>query len=847
MRQEQSNNSNALALRFALRELRGGLGGFLIFLGCIALGVAAIGGVNSVAHSITSGIEKEGKAILGGDLVFSLVQRQVSSAQEAFLEGHGDVARQITMRAMVRLPDDSDQTLVELKAVDGNYPLFGSFTDTQGDPIILSEKVVAVEPVLLDRLGLKVGDKIELGRSRFTITAAIGSEPDKVGDNIGFGPKVLISMGGMEKTGLVQPGSVLRYHYKLRLDDDSDQNLASVIEQSKERFPEAGWRVRTRDRAAPALSRSVDRFSQFLTLVGLTSLIVGGVGVANATRAFLETKRPVIATMKSLGAHGSFVFNMYLMQILAIATLGILIGLGLAVAMPFLARDALGDLLPVSDGFLFFPTALGFAVLYGYLTTLIFAIWPLASSQEVKPTDLFRASGYAGGKRLPKARYVLALVVCVVLLVFCAVWFAENRYIASIFVGATAVSFALLRLVSVFVQWLAANAPHSRSAPLRMAIANIHRPGSLTPSVVLSLGLGLALLVALATIDGNLRRQITDNIPKDAPDFFFVDVQNTEIDQFRDELLQFDSNGKILAVPMLRGRVVSLKGIAASEFEPASGGEWVLQGDRGITYSKRVPENSTLAEGEWWPEGYSGPPLVSVSAEEAGELGLVVGDKLVINVLGRNIKAEIASLREVQWETLGINFVFVFSPNTFVGAPHSWLATLTASAGTGDGFDGRLLRGLAKKFPTVTAVRIRDALDTVNTLINQLATAIRAAALVALLTSVLVLAGALAAGNRGRVHDAVVFKTLGATRGTLIRMMLIEYALLGFATAVFALIAGSLAAWFVIHMIMGFEFAYLPSVAISTILTALCLTVILGLAGTWRVLGQNAAPILREL
>ena len=455
-----------------------------------------------------------------------------------------------------------------------------------------------MEPVLLDRLDIKVGDVVELGRSEFTIIAAIGNEPDKVGDNIGFGPKVLISFGGMEKTGLIQPGSVLRYHYKLRLDDGSDANLAAVVEQSKKQFPDAGWRIRTRDRAAPALSRSVDRFSQFLTLVGLTSLIVGGVGVANATRAFLETKRPVIATMKSLGAHGSFVFNMYLMQILAIATLGILIGLGLAVAMPYLARYALGDLLPVADRTVcFFPTALGLAVLYGYLTTLIFAIWPLAASQEVKPTDLFRASGYANGKNLPKLKYIIALAACVILLVFCAIWFAENRFIASVFIAATAVSFVLLRLVSVLVQWVAANAPRSRSAAVRMAIANIHRPGSLTPSVVLSLGLGLALLVALATIDGNLRRQISDNIPKDAPDFFFVDIQNTEIDAFRDVLTSYDADGKILAVPMLRGRVVSLKGIPAAEFKPVSGGEWVLQGDRGITYSARIPENSTLWSG----------------------------------------------------------------------------------------------------------------------------------------------------------------------------------------------------------------------------------------------------------
>ena len=397
------------------------------------------------------------------------------------------------------------------------------------------------------------------------------------------------------------------------------------------------------------------------------------------------------------------------------------------------------------------------------------------------------------------------------------------------------------------VKDIARHVPSPRHPSTKMAIANIHRPGSLTSSVILSLGLGLSLLVALATIDGNLRQQISNSLSDEAPDFFFVDIQNTEIDQFRETLKTYDANGKIIAVPMLRGRVVNLKGIAAEDYETPNGGEWVLRGDRGITYAKNTPENSTLSEGEWWTEDYSGPPLVSVSAEEGFELGLAVGDDVTVNVLGREITAKIASFREVQWESMGINFVFVFSPNTFAGAPHSWLATLTADKNNSEFNDSALLRGLAKTFPAVTAVRIRDALQTVNTLIEQLSTAIRAAASVALITSVLVLAGALASGNRERVHDAVVLKTLGATRGTLISMLVKEYTLLGLATAIFALFAGSLAAWFVVSVIMDFQFSLLPGVALATILAALGFTIVLGLAGTWRILGQKAAPFLREL
>jgi len=844
-------NQLMLAFRFAFREMRGGLRGFYIFIGCIALGVAAISGVASVASAITQSISAQGQVILGGDISFSLVQREITDEQRTFLESNGTITDIVTMRAMARLPDGNDQTLVKLKAVDENYPNYGELR-TGKDVITgadIEENVAFADPLLFERLNLRVGQTIEIGQSTFVLYSTLVNEPDRVGENIGFGPKVIISRAGLENTGLIQPGSLLRYHAKLKLNDPSPENEKQVIKDAKAQFAGSGWRIRSRENAAPALTRSIDRFSQFLTLVGLTSLIVGGVGVANATRAFLETKRSVIATLKSVGAKGALIFNVYLIQILIMATVGILIGLALGIGMPYLARSAMGNILPISGGTLFFPDALAPGILFGYLTALIFATWPLALSQNIQPTDLFRSSAYQSVRSWPQFKYIATVAVYTAILVGAAIYFSDNRFIAIVFIGAIAASFVLLQVVAWIIKRIAKASPKPSSTPLRMAIANIYRPGALTNSVILSLGLGLALLVALATIDGNLRNQITNNLPNDAPDFFFVDIQNTEIDTFRGTLSDVAPEGKIISVPMLRGKVVSLRGIAAEDYQTnsAGDGEWVLRGDRGITYAKNVPENSTLSQGEWWPADYSGEPLVSISAEEAGELSLSIGDQVEINVLGRNISAKIASFREVQWETMGINFVFVFSPNTFAGAPHSWLATLTANQTDADGFDGQLLKRLAKEYPAVTAVRIRDALETVNTLIEQLSTAIRAAASVALFSSVLVLAGALAAGNRERVHDTVVLKTLGATRNTLIKTLVYEYTLLGLATAIFALIAGSIAAWFVISVIMTFPFIVQPTIASTTVVVALAFTIILGLLGTWRILGQKVAPVLREL
>ena len=440
-------------------------------------------------------------------------------------------------------------------------------------------------------------------------------------------------------------------------------------------------------------------------------------------------------------------------------------------------------------------------------------------------------------------------------LVALAVLQAADQRIALTFIGGIAVSFLLLRIVAYGIQRIAKAMPRVSSTPLRLAIGNIHRPGALTPSVVLSLGLGLALLVALGTIDSNLRSQISSNIPKEAPDFFFVDIQAAEFDAFKQEVAIAAPEGTLQTTPMLRGRIVSINDVPASEIKPKEGGEWVLRGDRGITYAEQLPPNATLQDGEWWAADYSGENLVSFAAEEAGEVGVAVGDTLTVNVLGRNIEATVANTRNVEWQSMSMNFVMVFSPNTFAGAPHAHLATLSVGDGSDlegeetaeqTARDGAILRAITNAFPTVTTVRVRDALTTVNGLIEQLATAIRAAALLALVASILVLGGALAAGNRARIHDSVVLKTLGATRRTLIGAYMLEYSLLGLATALFALAAGTLAAWFVISVIMGFTFTFQPWLAFTTIVAALVLTVGFGLIGTWRVLGQKAAPMLRE-
>ncbi|WP_410170498.1 ABC transporter permease [Aurantimonas coralicida] len=839
-----------LALRFALREMRGGLSGFYIFLACITLGVAAIGAVNSVATMMTSGIAQEGRAILGGDLRFALVQREANAEEMAYFNELGDVAEAASLRSMVRLPDGTDQSLAEVKAIDGAYPLFGTLETTPAAPLgdLLAERdgrfgaLAASE--LYDRLGLEPGQTIRLGDSDIELRGVIDREPDVLSDGFNFAPRLMIARAALDATGLIQPGSLVEYDYKVRL-TGSNRDAEALSKAANERFPQSGFQIRTAAEAAPSLQRNIERFSQFLTLVGLTALIVGGVGVANAVNAYLDSKRAVIATFKSLGAGGSFVVMVYLIQIMLLASVGIALGLVLAAIAPFVTARFLESVIPVAASASIYPVALLTAAVFGALTALAFALLPLGRTRDIAATALFREAGATGGYRMRWAYLGSALGLALVIALL-ALAMAGDRRVALIFLGGTAAAFVILRAVAIGIEWLASRAPRVRSTPLRLAIGNIHRPGALTGSVVLSLGLGLTLLVTLATIDYDLRREIGTGLASRAPNFFFVDIQSSEIDGFRQTVGELAPGAELNAVPMLRGRITALDGQDVATMEPPEEGGWVLRGDRGLTYSPTVPENSSLTEGEWWPEDYDGEPLVSFAAEEGRELGLSIGDTLTVNVLGRDITARIASFRAVEWETLAINFIMVYSPNTFAGAPHAWLATLSVPQDAAV-TEEAILNRVTNAYPAVTSVRVKDALDAINGLIAQLALAIRVAAAVALVASVLVLAGALAAGNRGRVHDAVVLKTLGATRMVLIRAFTTEYLLLGLATGIFAIGAGAAAAWFVVDQIMQLPFVFDWTVALTTLGVSLVLTVGIGLAGTWRVLGQKAAPVLRNL
>ena len=842
-----------LAVRLAWRELRGGLRGFGVFIAAIALGVMAIAGVGSVAASLADGISGAGQTILGGDLSFALVQRQASGAERAFLDASGTVSSAALLRAMARSAS-GETTLVEVKAVDGAYPLFGTLaTDpTMSVAALLAEHDgafgAAVDPALLARLNLKIGDRISIGNATIDLRASLTSEPDRLAGGIGFGPRVLISDAALHATGLVQPGSLVRWLYRLRLPAvaASDGAVAAVKHDAETNLPDAGWEIRTRDKASPQLERNVERFAQFLALVALATLLVGGVGVANAVAAHLARKRDAIGTLKALGATGGTVFAVYCAEIVLVALLAAVIGAAIGAALPFAIAYWFGAIIPLPVTPSLHPLTLALAVGYGLITALAFALWPLGRAHDTPVAMLFRDQ-VTGERRWPRLRYIFATAAAVGAFAALAVGTSTEPRIAAIFIGAAAGLFVLLRGVALLVMAAARRLKRPRSTALRLALANVHRPGALTPTIMLSLGLGLALLTTVIEIDGNLHRAFTAALPEKAPSFFFIDIPAADAARFDSFIATQAPGANIERVPMLRGRIVAANGIAADELKPAEGSRWVLRGDRGITYAAAVPPGSRVVDGQWWRADYSGEPLVSVERKSAHDLGLHVGDTLTVNVLGRNVSARIANLRAVDWENLGINFVLVFSPGAFAGAPHSDIATLTFADGGTTAEETALVKALADAFPTVTTVRVKDALDTLDTLIGKLVLALRAASGVTLLAAALVLGGGLAASQRFRIYDAVVLKTFGATRARLVGAYMLEYALIGLCTVLIGVALGSLAANLVVTRIMDFPFVFVPREAAGAALAALFVTLGLGLVGTIAALGRKPAHVLRNL
>jgi putative ABC transport system permease protein len=827
-----------LLLTLARRELRGGTRGLRIVIACLALGVAAIAGVGSLREGITRGLAAQGSTLLGGDLDIESASSRLPPSLAAWFRARGArVSDVVTLRSMLVAPSGK-RLLVELKAVDDAWPMLGSsglapnaLAAQNGMPGLVGEALVA------ERLGVAPGDMLRLGNENFRYAGLLPREPDGVATPSILGPRALIPLASLDAAGLITTGSFFSDHLRVLLPHPGD--VAATLRDLATAFPNNGWHIRTARDAAPGLARFIDRVSLFLTLVGLTALLVGGIGVANGTGAWLAARARTIAVLRCLGASGGLVTALSMTQVMALAAIGIAIGVVVGAALPAIAVAALGDLLPVKPQLGVFPGPLALAALFGLLTAASFGIWPLGRAARISGAALFRASITIAGRvgwRTSLAGTVLA--ACLVTLTIAT---AEDPRFAAGFCVAALGTLALFRAGAWALMRLTAHLP-TRGASVRLGLGNLSRPGMPTPLMLVSVGLGLATLASVALVQGNVQQELGGAMPARAPSFYFIDIQPEELASFETILRTTKGVSDFETVPSLRAHVVAVNGVPAAEVRATQDTRWALSGDRGLTYAAAPPPGTELAAGQWWQADYTGPPLVSFDAGLAAGWGVHVGDTLELNVLGRDVTLRIANLRRIAWRTLALNFAMVASPGLLSGAPHTFIAT----ARTDPAADANLLRRVTDALPNVSAIRVADVLASVSALFGQLGTALAATGSLALAAGALVLAGAVAAGRARRVREAVILKTLGASRAQIRAAWLVEFGVLGLAAGAIAAVVGTAASWAVVRLVMHGTWVFLPGTLALVMLASLALMLLVGFAGTEAALRAKAAPLLRN-
>jgi putative ABC transport system permease protein len=828
------------ALRLVRRELRTGLRGFGVFLACLFLGVFAISGIGSFTQAARTGLLADASGLLGGDLEVRLNHRPLDDDQLAFLQERGEVSQVLEMRTMAGDVSDETRILVELKTVDSLYPLYGKVDIEPPQPLVkgLSNNGALVEAAFLDRVGIEVGDQIKIGATLFDVRGRLTAEPDRSVRPFNLGPRVMISESGLQATGLNQPGSLVNYAYRLKLQDKSTVDQLKL--ELQQTFPEAGWRLRSWRDATPRVRFFLERMNLNLTLLGLCALLVGGLGVSGAVRGYLTEKIMHIATMKSLGASSRIIFTAYLLQVLILGAIGSAAGLFAGAALPYLIDGLIGQQLLIPLQPALYPATLATAAAYGLLIALVFSLKPLGSALRVSPSILFR--GYTDAdQRQPTRRIWLAIGLTAAILCAFTLFSSSDKKLAFWFIIGAAVCFGIFRLVAALAIRVARKLPRPTNPSLRLGLGNIHRRGSPAIGTLFSLGLGLTTLVIITQVQGSLNDLVDNTLPTDAPSFFFLDIQSDQVAAFENSLHEIPAVRRIERSPTLRGRITAINGTPTDKAQIAPNVQWAVRGSRFLSYAAKPPAETELTAGEWWPEDYRGEPLISLTDDLGKGFQVTLGDTITVNVLGRKVTAKIANLRKVDWTTMQLNFALLLSPGVLEGAPQTHIAAVHVDQDN----ELKVFQTITGQFPNISAISTREVLANVARTMNRIGLAFKGMAAVALLAGFLVLAGAVSADQHRRIHDAVIFKVCGATRSDIIKVFATEFALLGLTAGAISSLVGSVAAFGILEGLMEIEFSLKPWAILTTIALGVLLTMILGLAGTWKALGQKPAPYLR--
>jgi putative ABC transport system permease protein len=891
------NQVKMFSLRMAWRETRAAWRHFLYFLACIAVGVGGLVAVSLFGVNVEQAVTREARGLLGGDIEIRLSHQPGERATEVLLslEKRGvtvnhasELAAMVSTGGTEQASDRARTLLVELKAVEAGYPLYGVLAHSPEAPLASLLEARRLEGCLptcygalvqesfLIQMGMQRGARIKIGEAVFVITGVIQKEPDRMANMFSIGPRVLISQEGLAAAELVKPGSRVRERFLLRL--PSSIEITPIQHELRGRLAGESARVSSYREAQPQLKQFLDQLSQYLGLVGLTALFVGGIGVAASVQSFLREKLQSIAVLKILGADTATIILTYLGQALGLGLVGslagVLVGLGLQSVLPM----AVSQLIEVNilDQVQFSSSISGASLLpiikgigLGLLTTLLFSLWPLLAIRAIKPAAIFRrdVEGIGGAAQrwalsLPacwkavmvrdRPRLIAALCIAAGLAGL-SIWQAGSVKVGAFFIAGLLVAVLLLILASQALLSFLRRLPASPSITVRQAVGNIIRPGSQTLIVMMSIGVGVMVMVTIGMIEHSLVNRVQDNRPTDAPTFFFIDIQPDQADSFRGLLHKEAGELSPALTPLVRSRLRAINGqVVTADIDPEAQDDakredrrknWYLTREYVLTFLDQPPKDNLIVKGTWWEPGQQfTEPLLSIEEEAAKHLGLDIGSSVELEIQGVTLKARISSIRKVEWGNFSTNFYMIVSPGALDGAPFTYVATVRVPPAE----EASLQRAVVAAFPNVTAVNIGDVLDSFARILDRLSLAVRAVALFCILAGALVMATTLSATRYRRLYESVILKALGATRGMIARSFAVEYVILGLvAGCIGVLLAGGLS-WAVLRFILDLPWAAQPRVLFTGLGLTVLLTLLVGFLSTFRILGQRPLAVLRH-
>ncbi len=832
----------------AWRETRAGWRHAGALGGCVALGVAALVAVGTFATNLERTVRREARALMGGDLELrsSRPLDSAATAEIARLEREGVTPARLREVTGMARSDAGATLLVEIKAVDARYPLYGALETRPAGAAHrwLGDDGVLVEEAVLRRLGLAPGDPLVIGVGRFVIRGVVVKEPDRA-LGITLGPRIVIANAALERTGLLAFGSRVRHRTLLRLPEGTSLTVARDALAGA--LGDPGVRLGTFEEAQPGLRGFFRQLSSYLGLVGLASLLVGGIGVAASVAAFLARRLATIAILKCLGATSRAVLATYVLQTLALALLGSVIGAAIGLAVQPLAGRLLAGVvsLTLETQPAYWTLARGIAM--GVLTALFVALWPLLEIRTVPPALILRRDVDPAPARRRRARWPLLPIAGG--LAGLAVWQAGSLKLGGLFVGAALAALLTLTALARVLRALGRARPRVVSMAWRQGLANLHRPGGHAGGVVVALGVGVMLLVAIALLQASLARHIDHERRREAPSFFFIDIQPDQRRAFEDLVRAEGGGGPPALTPLVRARLAAVNGEpvtrALLDARKAAGraGLWYYTRDYALTAAAALPASNALLRGRWWtPAEAAARPRVSVEEGAAKHLAVDVGGTLTFDIQGAPVEAEVMSVRRVDWQTLSTNFFVLFSPGPLDGAPTTYVATARVPPAR----EARLQDKVVSAFPNVTAVPVRDVLERVAAILDRIALAVRAIAVFAVAAGLVVMASALAASRYQRLAESVILRTLGATRGVVARIFAVEYACLGAAAGLGGTVLATVLAWIVLEWVLEVPWTFEPGILAAGVGLTTALALGVGFLATFRLLGQKPLAVLRR-